>query len=252
MLQTKILKHINKLQQKKYRREHSEFVVEGVKGMVEAIESSAQVQRVIVQNNKKQEPEFIKIIDLAHKKHIVVDFCNDNDVGKIKDTDTFPGVLAIVKQIGYELDEIGGNSIICLDCIKDPGNLGAIIRTADWFGVNSVVLSEDCVDLYNPKTVRATMGSIFRVKVFQSKDLAKTLASLKKKGYQISGLTMNGKELKINKKIKTAYILGSESHGINPQVEKLLDKRYTIKGSGSAESLNVAITAGILLSKLHD
>ncbi|MFZ2978574.1 MAG: RNA methyltransferase, partial [Candidatus Magasanikiibacteriota bacterium] len=168
----------------------------------------------------------------------------------IKTTDTFPGVLAIVEQSEVELNDLTGN-IICLDGVKDPGNLGTIIRTADWFGIKNIILAEDCVDPYNPKVVRSTMGSIFRVNIFESEGIVRDLSYLQEDGYKLNGLVMNGVNLdKLKPGNKEIYVLGSESHGIRPEVEKILDKKYTISGSGSAESLNVAVACGILLSRI--
>jgi len=253
MLSQKTLKHLNKLQQKKYRKQCGEFLVEGIKSVQEALDSNAQVLSVVIEGNKRDEEEFKKLIELAEGRGVVVEFCGRKDVDQIKTTDTFPGVLAIIEHLIYSLEDVVDNKpIICLDNIKDPGNLGTIIRTADWFGVKNIILSEDSVDLYNPKVVRSTMGSIFYTKVFQSFNLVQTLKKLKERNdYQIAGLTMDGQNIdKLKPQSKIIYILGSESHGIRPEVEKILDKRYTIQGKGSSESLNVAITTGILLYNL--
>lgn len=255
MLSNKILQHLNQLQQKKYRREFGEFLVEGIKGVKEALLSKAVISLMIIAGKQRDEPDFLELIKLAQKKQVDIEFCARQDISQIKTTETFPGVLAIIDQPGYSLEDVADNKIIiCLDQIKDPGNLGTIIRTVDWFGLKSMVLSEDCVELFNPKVVRASMGSIFRVKIWQSKSLIQTLSNLKSKyGYELVGLTMAGEDvnkLSINK--KAVYILGSESHGLRSEVEKLLDKRYTIQGHGQAESLNVAVAAGILLDKIKN
>ena len=252
MLSKKIIQHINKLDQKKVRHEEREFLIEGVKGVEEALNSDMQVLLLVVEGNKRDEDDLAKLINLAESQDVPVEFCGRNDVGDIKTTDSFPGVLAIVEQQEIELQDLEG-SIICLDGIKDPGNLGTIIRTADWFGIKSILLSEDCVDPYNPKVVRSTMGSIFHVDIFESEKIVGDLESLQKKGYKLSGLVMDGEDLskiEIKDKNKEVFILGSESHGIRDEVEKLLDKKYTISGQGSAESLNVAVAAGILMANL--
>jgi len=254
MLQNSTQRKINKLKQKKYRQQSGEFLVEGVKGVGEAIQSEAEVVLIVIEEKRKSELEFSKIVKQAHVNNIMVEFCAQSDIGKIKTVDTFPGILAIVEKTECDLEEITGNNIICLDNINDPGNLGTIIRTANWFGIETVILSKNCVDLYNPKVVRSTMGSIFKVKVLVDQDLPIILKMLKKeKKYQLAGLVMTKGEdiLKIDNKTKTAYVLGSESHGISEHIENLLDKRYTIKGKGDAESLNVAISAGILMNKLN-
>jgi len=159
-------------------------------------------------------------------------------------------------------DITGEKFIICLDGVKDPGNLGTIIRTADWFGIKNILLSEDCVDPYNEKSVRSTMGSIFHVNIFsaqggsalggKSSGLERILKLLKEKyEYKICSLVMKGEDLnKIKISDKTIFVLGSESHGVRPEIEKISDKNYTIVGKGEAESLNVAVAGGILIHSL--
>ncbi|HBU06474.1 MAG TPA: RNA methyltransferase [Candidatus Magasanikbacteria bacterium] len=250
MLSKSIIQHINKLGQKKVRSEECEFIIEGVKGVGEALESDLEVLLLVVEGNRRDEKDLADLIKLAENRDVPVEFCGRKEVDDIKTTDTFPGVLAIVEQSEIELGDLEGN-IICLDGVKDPGNLGTIIRTADWFGIKNIILAEDCVDPYNPKVVRSTMGSIFRVNIFESEKIVRDLEHLKKAGYKLNGLVMNGTSLdKLKPGKNEVYILGSESHGIRPEVEKLLDKKYTIPGSGNAESLNVAVATGILLSKI--
>ncbi|OGH64530.1 MAG: hypothetical protein A2821_04765 [Candidatus Magasanikbacteria bacterium RIFCSPHIGHO2_01_FULL_41_23] len=255
MLTAATIKHLNQLQQKKYRAEFKEFIVEGVKGVKEAIESDAEIIIIIIDGKLRDEPEFLELVKMASAHEIAFDFCSRADIGEIKTTDTFPGVLAVVSSADIGLDEIARGTIIALDGLKDPGNLGTIIRTADWFGVSRLILGEDTVDPYNPKVVRSTMGSIFRVDIFESVDLAHSLDWLKKKyGYRVIALTMDGAPLPPSIDYRTAdkiiLLFGSESHGISPKLEKIIDSRYTIRGNSQAESLNVAVAAGITLSRI--
>ncbi|MBU2542103.1 RNA methyltransferase [Patescibacteria group bacterium] len=253
MLEKSITKHINQLKQKKFRKEFGEFLVEGFKGVEEALNSDWEVVLIVVEGNKRDEPEMKEIIKKAEQEEVQVEFCGRQDVDGIKTTDTFPGIMAIVSQKEVVPQDITNDQyIICLDGVKDPGNLGTIIRTADWFGIESILLSEDCVDPYNEKVVRSTMGSIFHVDIFQSAGLEHTLDIFKKKyEYKICSLVMKGEDLnKLKTTGKTIFVLGSESHGVRKEVEKMSDKNYTISGKGSAESLNVAVAGGILLSKI--
>jgi TrmH family RNA methyltransferase len=137
---------------------------------------------------------------------------------------------------------------ILLDGISDPGNMGTILRTADWFGFDEIICSEDTVELYNPKVVQSTMGSLFRVKVIYT-DLPKYIESIAEKGFAIAGADLDGvNAFEYQFPEKTALVIGSESHGIRPNVESLLTQKVHIPGSGNAESLNAGIAAGILLS----
>ena len=246
----KIVKHIGKLKQKKYRREYGEFLVEGIKGVSEALLSNFETALLVVDGKRRDEKGIAHIINKAEKKGIAVEFGGRKDIDLIKSTDTFPGVLAIVEI--PERDSPGllnKKPIIILDGINDPGNLGTIIRTADWFGIPNIVISRGSVDPYNEKVVRSTMGSLFHVNIVDCGNLARRVKGYREKGYTAVGLDTKGKPIsKAKLGAKNVYIFGSESHGISEGLDALLDHRYTIEGSGSAESLNVAVAAGIVMS----
>lgn len=245
MLEKSIKKHLTKLHQKKYRKEYNEFIVEGLKGVEEALRSDAEINFIIIEDKRKDEAEFKKIVE---KTKADIHYCARKDIGEIKTTDTFPGVLAVVRQSEVELDT--SKPIICLDGIKDPGNLGTIIRTADWFGVVNILLSEDCVDLYNEKVVRGSMGSIFHVNALEVNNIIAELENLTQAGYNIVCLTMTGKNInKLKPKDKTIYVFGSESHGIREEILEM-GEQYSISGEGQAESLNVGVSVGVVLSKI--
>lgn len=252
MLSSKIVKHLIQLQEKKYRRQFHEFVIEGFKGVGEAL-SQSDVVLLVVEGSRREETEIAACITKAEELHVPVEFCGRKDIGDIKSTDTFPGILAVVDSCEYTLEDISTGAIIVLEDIKDPGNLGTIIRTADWFGIINILLSENSVDEYNPKVVRSTMGSMFRSKIYRSPNVLKDVEQLKKNfGYTTLGLDIKGKELPatILKPENKIFVFGSESHGISPELDSLIDTRYTIPGKGKAESLNLAISAGILMSRL--
>lgn len=248
------IKHINELQQKKHREAAQEFIVEGIKGVEEALENS-EVVLIVIDGALRDDADLQNIIATAEKDEVPVEFCGRKDIGEIKTTDTFPGILAVVSTNDIGLTEISSGPIIALDGVKDPGNLGTIIRTADWFGIQNILLAEDSVDPYNPKVVRSTMGSIFRTQIFESQHLATSLQMLKDKfGYKVVSLEMDGDVLP-QKLLKqgaenTVFLFGSESHGVRPELEKFIDLKYTIPGKGQAESLNVAVAAAIVMSRI--
>ncbi len=252
MLSSKIVKHLNQLQEKKYRREFGEFIVEGFKGVGEALQH-ADVVMIVVDGARREESEIVECIKAAEAQKIPVEFCGRKDISTIKTTDTFPGVLAVVDTPECHLEDIAEGAVIALENVKDPGNLGTIIRTADWFGIESIMISENSVDQFNPKVVRSTMGSIFRTRLYRSHDMGKELGELKEKfGYQVISLDIEGEKLpaNIDTAEKTIFLFGSESHGLSPELERVVDLRYTIPGKGKAESLNLAISAAILMSRL--
>lgn len=248
MLTPSVKTHIIKLQQKKYRKEFQEFTIEGIKGVEEAL-TYGEVLMVAVEGNRRDEPEIARIIQMAEKKDIAIEYCGHKDIDAIKTTETFPGILAIVELPEVDMVDIEDEPVVlALDGVKDPGNLGTIIRAADWFGVKSIILSEDSVDPYNEKCVRSTMGSIFRVHIYKTFDLKKTLEELKADKWQLNTLTMTGKPLhQLKKGAKAVYVFGSESHGVSEEIEALCDERYTIPGNTKAESLNLSIASGIVL-----
>lgn len=262
MLSHNTKKHLKKLSQKKYRQEMGEFTIEGVKGVEEAFTTHAHIKTLVVEQ-KWFEPETKKlqsgqgkdlenILEQAKKNGIEVEFASSKDVQEIKSTETFPGVLAVIKMAAYTLQNFDLSApIVCLDGIKDPGNLGTIIRTADWFGIKNILLSEDCVDVYNEKVVRSTMGSIFRLTIVESRNLLEDLEKIKKQAYGLYGFTMDGVDVRNMKQDnKAVYIFGSESHGVRAEVQQMVNENYTIPRLGGSESLNVGVAAGIILSKI--
>ena len=142
--------------------------------------------------------------------------------------------------------------IIALDHITDPGNMGTIIRTADWFGINNIVISEGSVDIYNEKVVRSTMGSLHRLYIARVDNLLHTLEQFQKKGYSVASFTLDGSPLETytpNK--KSILVFGSESHGVSEDIRAVFPKKVTIGGGEHTESLNVAVAAGIALHHVH-
>ena len=150
----------------------------------------------------------------------------------------------------FEESVASENLVLALDAVKDPGNLGAIIRLADWFGVQNILCSEDCVELYNPKVVQASMGSIIRVQV-KYVDLKSTFECMD--DYQVYAAVMDGENMfSIKKSEKIIVLMGSESHGVSQELLKLTHQKITIPKSGNSkvESLNVANACGIILAFL--
>ncbi len=254
MLSTNVIKHIHKLQQKKHRAEIGEFLVEGVKGVEEALKENAVVKMIFVEEIRREEEGIKEIIATAKSKKVEVQFMGRKDIGEIKTTDTYPGVTAIVEMRKIALPDIlDGTPILCLDRVNDPGNLGTIIRTADWFGIKNLLLTDGTVDPYHEKVVRSTMGSIFRMKIVETGSIVETLKELKAKGYTLNALVLGGKALRLAATLaqgKDVYIFGSESHGVRKEVLELCDGKYTIPGGGEAESLNVGVAVGIVLHSI--
>lgn len=251
MLSKKTQTILRKLTQKKYRKKMFAFIVEGKKGVKEAM-MNANVLMIIVDGKKSEDAEIKSLITKAENSNIIIEYLGRKDIDLLSSTETFPGIMAIVKMLEPVYDEIFQSStILILDRISDPGNLGTIIRTADWFGVKTIVIRESSVDPYNEKVVRSTMGSIFRINIVETDNILDLVEKLKKNGYSISALDLYGSDIKDARKFKKqVLIFGSESHGLSDELKKSADYLYTIEGKGGgAESLNLAISVGIVLFK---
>lgn len=241
--------NIRQLAQKKYRYQTRTFIVEGVKGVHEAILSDC-VEQVVFAEGRTLEQALTGLFALAGQKRLPIETWGLKAINKCVTTETFSGVLAVARMRENVISDFAGKAVLCLDKVSDPGNLGTIIRTADWFGIENILLSEDCVDPYNEKVVRSTMGSLFHVKIAQSDNLLKDIDALRKKEYSVIAFTLNGKPLQaVPKQKKVVYVFGSESHGVRQELLDVADC-YTIPGKGKAESLNVGVAVGIALSHI--
>ncbi|MGZ8509471.1 MAG: TrmH family RNA methyltransferase [Chitinophagaceae bacterium] len=234
-------KYIQSLGQKKVRDEEGVFVAEGPKIVAELL---ASPDADIIQLYALHDWITVNGIDYNGAEVIEV---GENDLAKISQLATPNKVLAIVKKL-ETTDQLSTKGVISLvlDTIQDPGNLGTIIRIADWFGLTQIICSKDCADMYNPKVVQSTMGSIVRVKMLYT-DLAPWLAE--QKDVFIYATALEGQNVTAMKKISEGLIvIGNESKGISPGILELVDVKITIPRVGNAESLNAAVATGIILS----
>jgi TrmH family RNA methyltransferase len=163
---------------------------------------------------------------------------------------TTPSAYLAVFHQSRSIDFKGTDSaVLILDGIADPGNMGTIIRTAEWFGFETLLCTPDCVEVYNPKVVQATMGSIFRMQVISLSE-EEMQRSLKQNEYYIIAADLKGTNVyRFDFKQKLAIIIGSESHGVRPAMRSLVDEFVTIPGSGRAESLNASVAATVFMSQ---
>ncbi len=232
------IKFIKSLQQKKYRILNGLFVVEGVKMVNELLQTALKLHGLYTTN-----PE------LLPSKAYIYEKISEAELNKISGLKSPNKVLAIFHIPNPAPIEFN-NWILVLDGIKDPGNLGTIIRLCDWFGIHQLACSTDTVDCYNPKVLQATMGSIARVNILYTdvEDLVKN------SGLPTLGAFMEGDSVyDFNWPSKGLLIMGNEAHGISEGLETLLEKKVSIPqyGKGTAESLNVATATAILLNELR-
>jgi TrmH family RNA methyltransferase len=246
------LKDYQKLRMKKYRQEWELCVIEGKRVCEEALLSDWQIEAVFITDSFVNDPSYQKIKKLFARKKITPAILNLSDFKNLAETDTPQGILMVMKIPPAEIPEDITEQVrwlLLLEGIRDPGNLGTIIRTADWFGVPLILSSRDSVDFYNPKVLRSSMGSIFRVRCMELENIYQFLNSLKSKGYTIIGTSPNASETLENKRVNPplAIVLGSEADGISTNLESSLNTVLKIQKYGRAESLNVAVAAGIVM-----
>lgn len=247
MLSINELKFLRSLQQKKFRKEHQQFLVEGTKSVMEVLQSDYVVEEVFAtQQWKDKHPDF------SHDFRLV----SEKESERVSSLTTSPEIFALV-QIKQEtvFEANSYKKLLLLDGIKDTGNLGTIIRTADWFGIQGIVCSEDTVELYNPKTIQASMGSFTRVDVFYRN--LETFILENKDSYTFLGTFMEGDSIRDTAFDEySAVVLGSESNGISENLIPLIHKKISIpRGDNSAsenkaESLNVSLATAIVCYEL--
>ena len=242
MLSKNQLKLINALEQKKQRKKNGLFLVQGEKNVGELFNSDFVIKHLFATAT------YITSHSAVLSEHHLVNLIVEVSEEALKKAGTLlsnNSVLAIVECKETQVPIIRGNELILvLDQVRDPGNLGTIIRAADWYGIENIVCSPDCADFYNPKVIAATMGSFARVNVSN----ANLVEYLREQSKPIYGAFLEGKNLHNATLSKSAFIvMGSESHGISEAVSAVITDKITIPTFGQAESLNVAMATGIIL-----
>ena len=227
------------LKDRKGRRESGCFLVEGRKMVEEALKSAFDVETVLVQEGMEL-PDGLTMPVYELPAHVLAAVC---------DTKTPQGIAAVVRM---KEQSALGKHIVVLDGVQDPGNVGTIIRTADAAGLNGVLLSNQCADVFSPKVLRATMGSIFRMNLRTTDDLPGELTKLREKGYSILSSQLDGTPFYEREKVaeQFALIIGNEGNGVSEQVQQTATHRVRLPMRGGAESLNAAIAAAIMMYEL--
>lgn len=239
MLSKNQIKVITSLQQKKFRKQHGLFLAEGIKVIQELLNSNFELHHLYVTE------ELFK--NVAKDK---IDYITEPELKKISALTTPNNCLALFK-IPQERELSGNGLVVALDDIRDPGNLGTILRLCDWFGVKEVVCSNETVDIFNPKVVQATMGSITRVNVVYT-DLEVFLSNTNQ---PVCGTFMDGQNIyQSDLPAKGIIVMGNEANGISTAIERLCTKRIAIPRFGDlqqTESLNVATATAIILNEFR-
>lgn len=231
------IKELDKLKQKKYRDLEQKFLIEG-EHLVEEAEKSGVLEKIILLENSEYHSNLEKI------------YVSKNVMKKLSSLDTPPNIIGVCKMLSKK--ELG-KKVLLLDDIQDPGNLGTIIRSSVAFNVDSIVMSLNTVDLYNPKVIRSTQGMIFKINLIKD-DLGQVIEKLKSKNIPIYTTNVNGGEniKNINSTDSYGLIMGNEGNGVKDEISTLADRKIYIPMNSKVESLNVSVAASILLYELGD
>lgn len=250
MLSKNKIKLFRSLDLKKNRLATGLFVAEGKKLVFDLLQSDIKIHELYA-----TEPISSDLIN--YKSIIQFEIVKKEELAKISFLKTTPEIFGIFKIPDLTIDwkEITNGLTIVLDAVQDPGNLGTIVRLADWFGIRNVICSYDCADLYNPKTVQATMGALARVKV-HSIFLPDFLRDARKLGVQVYGTFLEGENIyRIELDYNGIVVMGNEGQGISSQVSEFVSRKIVIPsfppGNATSESLNVAIATSVICSEFR-
>ena len=241
----KFYKLLKKLNKKKYRDQNNIFKAEGEKFLKEKI----NFNKIIITESKYE--YFVENYNINSYNNVTV--LKDELFQEISEQENSQGIIVLYSQTLTSIKDINGDVII-LDDVQDPGNIGTIIRTMEAAGFKNLILTKGSVDVYNPKTVRATMGAIFKLNIIYETP-ENTVKFLKEHGYQVISTILDENSIDYNKitlKENNAYVFGNEGHGISDIFKEATDIKAIIPIYGSIDSLNVSIASGIFLYKMRE
>ena len=252
------LKELRELTHKKHRDEQGKFLFEGVRLVCEAVNSDYKVLEAFYTPDITEQQGGEALIRNLKKKASSVYPITTREMEVLSEAVSFQGVVAVVQQKVFPVERVlqqnGSQSILVgFDGVSDPGNVGTMVRTCDWFGVDGVLLGRNSVELYNPKVLRATMGGIFHLPIAEGVDLLSVASNAKSLGYKVYVADQKGETHfdRVKYSTKSLIVFGNEAWGVSDQLKELADVRICIRRYGSAESLNVGVACGVVLSALH-
>ena len=238
------------LKKSKERKEQKTFVIEGRKMFEEICQDASRIVKAYFSESYMKE-------NYGEKKLPAVPYevVADSVFDAMAETVTPQGVLAIVKMPEYSLDKMlaDAGTLVLLENLRDPGNLGTIIRTAEAAGVSGVILSKESVDIYNPKVIRSTMGAVYRVPFLYAEDFMELLETLKKQNVRLLAAHLKGNKTfdKADYSGKVGILIGNEANGLSDKAAELAEEKVLIPMAGSVESLNAAVAAALLMYEAY-
>ena len=245
MIKKAKLKHIRSLQKSKGRYTHNQYIIEGRRLVQEVLVTDHElVMLFFTREFKKHYPNLVaEVINTCPTAQEI----SSADMQTISATETPSGILGVCKiSTGHSSDNKLDDNWLYLDNISDPGNMGTLLRTAVWFGIQNIAFSQDCVDIFNPKVVRSGMGAHFHLSYTLDADITQFHST-----HTLFGADQNGESLDdVDIETPWVLILGSEAHGISQGIRKTIHRYIAIPRLGAGESLNVAVAGGIIMEKL--
>lgn len=249
------IKHIKKLNEKKYRDEKQKYIIEGIKIVEEAIQEKAEIEKIIICKENLEANEIPETLIQKIEKYKSEYKCNceciyvTEKIFKTLTQVTNPqGIIAVIRKENVTDIKYSEDIIVVLDNVQDPGNLGTILRTVDSIGLKQLIVSKGTADIYNPKVVRSTMGAIFRVKVLEKENLKEAIEEMRQHQYKLVATSLQTEkeiyDINYDKKI---IVMGNEANGVERVIQDIADERVKIPMLGKTESLNVSIATGIIL-----
>ncbi len=245
-------KHIRSLFQRKYRQRYRESIVEGLRSVEAYTDSGNLVKDLVIDESLRESGSLARIRKNTKGSVYSVDA---RDIEDLSGVETAPGIIAVVElPASVELEDIDSQRVLVSDAIQDPGNLGAMIRSAAWFGFTDLVLGKGTVDPYSPKVIRASMGGIWACRLSESVSLSLAHPALVDSGYTFVVADLEGQSPdRVLNEQKLALVVGNEANGVDQELKKKADYTIAIPRSGKGlnpESLNVTVAASILMSQL--
>lgn len=237
----KIIKFTNSLKVKKFRKQEGLFIAEGERLVFDAIKFKEPSYIIVSENFYKK--------DFPYKTYEVT----ENIFRKLSETVSPQGIMAVFECDIKNIEDITPCNTIVLNRLQDPGNLGAILRTAKATGFNNIILDSECADIYNSKTVRSSMSALFNLNIFLSEDLKKDIELLKKKGFSVTGTVLDNDSKNLYEETfdtPTAFIIGNEGSGMDKELTEYCDKKIIIPMKEGIESLNASVAASVVMYEI--
>ncbi|KGM97306.1 RNA methyltransferase [Clostridium novyi A str. 4552] len=241
-----LIKYVRKLRKKKYRVQEEKFLVEGFRFVEEALKSTFKVSHVLVGESAREKCDSFNIFNIV-SENTKISLVRDEILKELCETNNPQGIIAIVNNKTINIEDKNGFYVLA-DKVQDPGNMGTIIRSANASGALGVIVTKGTVDIYNDKTLRSTMGSIFKIPIIEDNEF-QIINVLKSKGFKliVSSLDTENNFFDIDLTGKVIICVGNEGNGVSDEVYSLGDEKVKIPMPGDAESLNAGVAASIMM-----